>query len=636
MNMALAKTQSKSQRTRLSKNLMRKKRQKVLKEKKNKKSEDKGEKKQLRKQKERERLAKLRGKKSFKDHEVETQKAYSKKPNRMHKQSEKISNLRTRASFIASEKMYNKNPKRMHNQIKKISDLRTRKLFRVREAIVQKAYDQKLKRKKVQSVKLSKLRLHAWFLQNQRGKQAQWRKCHFDRMVERAANRRRNEIRRDDRFYRITKNRKTQLCMRRLRKETEFEIKEMRLQQMSKVIQRKQKFMRARLEKIQRNEDAIETILSFRIQCQDELTQMKGHGSKAQIAKATAYLNFISERAKVPRYVCLCCECLFFHHSVVKATEDEIVELTYERTKFQSAFIRKTCRTQHRKGKIPTLKVTNGLEFPEIPNFLANLTRLEERLVSPIVPFMQIRDLMPFALNPQLGIKGSVVNIPVSVPEMIETLPRSSNNMQTIQLKLKRNLEHRSHYMYETINPSAVAKSAMWLSEQELYVRYKIQWNFAFINDNLNNTQPQKVIIEEADEFDFHEHEKSESERESEFDDNENEPKEKDKKKREKKQINKSVSFNFDFDDDDDVLVLDMNDEIAKNTIITIAPGQSKKPLPWLNYPDLDELCNPKRFGGQTFNTNNLSSVEPIAGHAVQHEFFSWRSKSKKENCLQM
>lgn len=50
-----------------------------------------------------------------------------------------------------------------------------------------------------------------------------------------------------------------------------------------------------------------------------------------------------------------------------------------------------------------------------------------------------------------------------------------------------------------------------------------------------------------------------------------------------------------------------MNDEIAKNAIITIAPGQSKKPLPWLNYPDLDELCNPKRFGGQPFNTNNVS-----------------------------
>lgn len=84
----------------------------------------------------------------------------------------------------------------------------------------------------------------------------------------------------------------------------------------------------------------------------------------------------------------------------------------------------------------------NGLLFPKVPDFVANLTCLEEHLVSRIVPFMQIRDLMPHALNPQLGIKGSVVNIPVNM----------SNNMQTIQLKFKRNLQHRSHYILFLIN----------------------------------------------------------------------------------------------------------------------------------------------------------------------------------------
>lgn len=48
----------------------------------------------------------------------------------------------------------------------------------------------------------------------------------------------------------------------------------------------------------------------------------------------------------------------------------------------------------------------NGLEFPELPKEIIELTPLEERFVSPITPFMQIRALKPYALNPQLSLKG--------------------------------------------------------------------------------------------------------------------------------------------------------------------------------------------------------------------------------------
>lgn len=41
---------------------------------------------------------------------------------------------------------------------------------------------------------------------------------------------------------------------------------------------------------------------------------------------------------------------------------------------------------------------------------------------------------------------------------------------------------------------------AKWLSEQELYQKYKIKVNESYIRENLNNTQLQNVIIESADE----------------------------------------------------------------------------------------------------------------------------------------
>lgn len=149
------------------------------------------------------------------------------------------------------------------------------------------------------------------------------------------------------------------------------------------------------------------------------MRDLKAHGSKEEKQKATIYLKFIEERAETPKYVCLSCECLFFYYSVKKATPEEIDDLSNENSKFNTTYICTTCRGQHKKGKLPTLAVKNGLMFPEIPEVVRDLKSLEERMVSPVVPFMQMRDLMPHALNPQLGIKGSVINIPVEIPQMV-------------------------------------------------------------------------------------------------------------------------------------------------------------------------------------------------------------------------
>lgn len=75
------------------------------------------------------------------------------------------------------------------------------------------------------------------------------------------------------------------------------------------------------------------------------------------------------------------------------------------------------------------------------------------------------------------------------------------------------------------------------------------------------------------------------------------------------RQIEKFFFLN---DDDDDVLLVDLNEEIAKNTAISIAPGENKKPVPWLNYPDIHELTFPKIYGGQKFNLNKVSYTNRV------------------------
>ena len=96
------------------------------------------------------------------------------------------------------------------------------------------------------------------------------------------------------------------------------------------------------------------------------------------------------------------------------------------------------------------------MKFPIVPECIKCLSSLEERMVAPILSFMQIRPLKRFALNPQLGMKGSVINIMIEFDEMLQVLPRCFNKMATIQVKLKQHIVHKSDYMFERIRPAVV------------------------------------------------------------------------------------------------------------------------------------------------------------------------------------
>jgi len=62
---------------------------------------------------------------------------------------------------------------------------------------------------------------------------------------------------------------------------------------------------------------------------------------------------------------------------------------------------------------------------------------LEKRMVSPYISFMQIKALQLYTLNLQLSLKGSIVNLPVEINEMVNVLPKTFDEMSTIQIKLK-------------------------------------------------------------------------------------------------------------------------------------------------------------------------------------------------------
>lgn len=175
-----------------------------------------------------------------------------------------------------------------------------------------------------------------------------------------------------------------------------------------------------------------------------------------------------------PNYVCTCCTQTFFVSFVKNVNElsqhkKQLIEkyCTLYKSVDNLEWICQTCLEAARKGKTPKFWIHNGLKFPIQPNEL-NLSNLEERLVSPRIPFMQLRE-MP--RGGQVSIKGNIVNVPADVNGTIKSLPRMVDENETIMLKLKRKLSYKHHVTFENIRPNKVYEAAKWLVRNSLLFR---------------------------------------------------------------------------------------------------------------------------------------------------------------------
>ncbi|OXU17425.1 hypothetical protein TSAR_004865 [Trichomalopsis sarcophagae] len=198
----------------------------------------------------------------------------------------------------------------------------------------------------------------------------------------------------------------------------------------------------------------------------------------------------------------------------------------------------------------------DNLRFPSVPDYIQNLSSIEERMVSPYIPFMQIRALQPYALNSQLSLKGSIINIPTEINEIIKVLPRNFNQMSIIQIKLKRHIDHQTDYMYETIKPSKICEALEYLVKTPLYQKHNIKVDDEFFFNFERNNQTDKPNNDHNCKLDYVINESSSSQNKNNDDHNNNQ----------------CDNLDDDFEINDKVLILDRNEEITStNAIITLA-----------------------------------------------------------------
>lgn len=97
---------------------------------------------------------------------------------------------------------------------------------------------------------------------------------------------------------------------------------------------------------------------------------------------------------------------------------------------------------------------------------------MEERLCSPRIPFMQIKSL---GYERQKGLAGQIVNVPIDVDTTVKSIPRSYDELHTIQLHIKRKMQYQSDYMCEVFRPNLVFNACEYLEKTPLYRDYGIK-----------------------------------------------------------------------------------------------------------------------------------------------------------------
>ena len=132
--------------------------------------------------------------------------------------------------------------------------------------------------------------------------------------------------------------------------------------------------------------------------------------------------NLISQG---PEYVCVSCSQLFFKKSVdeFKNTQrlpEKLLQVCVRsiKTVNNKEWICKQCKTYLMESKVPPCSIGNDFRFPAIPNELHGLTKLEERLISPRIPFMQIKEL---PRGGQLAVHGNIVNVPADKTKQLNS-----------------------------------------------------------------------------------------------------------------------------------------------------------------------------------------------------------------------
>lgn len=134
---------------------------------------------------------------------------------------------------------------------------------------------------------------------------------------------------------------------------------------------------------------------------------------------------------------CFCCDRMWFSNGITNLESvDESVQKCFEYISIDGYMVCHTCKKSLLQKIIPLLARINGYCSSKKPD-LPVLNKVEERLISLLLPFSEIRKL---GRDGQLGIKGNIINVPIDVDQTVCSLPRNIDDDCSINIHLKKEI----------------------------------------------------------------------------------------------------------------------------------------------------------------------------------------------------
>ncbi|GBP96341.1 hypothetical protein EVAR_95634_1 [Eumeta japonica] len=195
-------------------------------------------------------------------------------------------------------------------------------------------------------------------------------------------------------------------------------------------------------------------------------------------------------------FACTVCDRLWFKNDLKSPplSWSAILQQTCPTVLLQDILVCATCKTSLTAGKIPNLAVCNGFKYPPKPH-LPELDLVSERFISPRLPFMQIRRLR--YVKGQYGITGQVINVPVDVDNMIQTLPRNMDDDYCINVHIKKRLMHKSSYLHGLVKKGIVKDWLSYLVATPLYKHYGIKISQHFLGELTDESENPVVVLDD-------------------------------------------------------------------------------------------------------------------------------------------
>ncbi|CAB4005683.1 ATP-dependent DNA helicase PIF1 [Paramuricea clavata] len=275
-----------------------------------------------------------------------------------------------------------------------------------------------------------------------------------------------------------------------------------------------------------------------------------------------------------PLYICLCCDQLWYKHSVCPAERlrlsnpNSTKHLQGIKSVNDIEWLCLTCDKHLKKNKVPPSAISNGLKFPEKPHFF-DLNELECRLIAPRLAFQKI---MQAPRGGQLKITGNVVNVPADICNTVNMLPRLPQDTGTIKVQLKRRLQYKSSALSLNVRPNKVMQAAAWLvNTSELYQEQGITFDqhwLSYFDVTIPNSDNENTTVDQTN-----------STSEDEWSEDEAE-------------IPAGVT-------DSMLTPTDFVDDTERQHIYNVAPGEGSRPLSIFRDQYSEELAYPGIFLGQ-------------------------------------